>query len=53
MSAISATVRDMIASVEPVMWFTSKSTYVLEGSKPGACDFCFGNPQEMPLPEIL
>jgi aspartate aminotransferase len=53
MSAISATVRDMIASVEPVMWFTSQSTYVSEGAKPGACDFCFGNPQEMPLVEIL
>jgi aspartate aminotransferase len=52
MSAISATVREMIASVEPVMWFTSKSTYASEGMKPGACDFSFGNPQEMPLAEI-
>jgi aspartate aminotransferase len=52
MSAISATVREMIASVEPVMWFTTKSTYAAEGMNPGACDFCFGNPQEMPLAEI-
>lgn len=40
MSASSATVRDMLASLEPVMWFMSRSTYVSEGSKPGACD-CF------------
>jgi aspartate aminotransferase len=52
MSAISATVREMIASVEPLMRFTSKSTYASEGMKPGACDFTFGNPQEMPLAEI-
>ena len=52
MSAISATVREMMASVEPVTWFVSKSTYASEGMKPGACDFCFGNPQEMPLAEI-
>ncbi len=52
MSAISSTVREMIASVEPVMWFTTQSTYASAGTKPGACDFCFGNPQEMPLAEI-
>jgi aspartate aminotransferase len=52
MSAISATVVEMMASVEPVTWFTSRSTYASEGMKPGACDFCFGNPQEMPLAEI-
>jgi aspartate aminotransferase len=52
MSAISATAREMIASVEPVTWFTTRSTYASEGMKPGACDFCFGNPQEMPLAEI-
>jgi len=35
-----------------VLWFVNESTYSREGQKPGACDFCFGNPQEMPLPEI-
>ena len=52
MSAISATVQEMMASLEPVEWFTTRSTYATQGSRAGACDFCFGNPQEMPLPEI-
>lgn len=48
----SNTVRQMMAAVEPVMWFVSRSAYAREGAKPGACDFCFGNPHDMPLPEI-
>ncbi len=48
----SATVQRMGADLEPVVWFVSQSTYSREGTKPDACDFCFGNPQEMPLPEI-
>jgi aspartate aminotransferase len=50
--AVSATVREMMAAVEPVMWFVTQSTYSREGTKAGACDLCFGNPQEMPLPQI-
>jgi aspartate aminotransferase len=52
MSAISSTVRQMMTGLEPVTWFTTRSTYASEGSRPDGCDFCFGNPQEMPLPEI-
>lgn len=50
--ATGQTVRDIIASVESVFWFIENSTYSREGAQSGACDFCFGNPQEMPLPEI-
>jgi len=52
MSASSSTVKAMIASVEPIMWFTSESTYARRGANPDACDLTFGNPHEMPLPEI-
>ncbi len=51
-SVFSETVREIMAGLEPVLWFVNESTYSREGQKPGACDFCFGNPQEMPLPEI-
>ncbi len=46
------TVRGMMAGLQPVLWFVNESTYAREGKLPGACDFCFGNPHEMPLPEI-
>lgn len=52
MRAAGATVRAMAASVEPIMWFNSESTYARRGTNPGACDFTFGNPHEMPLAEI-
>lgn len=47
MSSFSRTVRGMIDYLEPVLEFVG-------GADPGphACDFRFGNPQEMPLPEI-
>jgi aspartate aminotransferase len=50
--AAAATVREMIASVEPILWFASQSTHAKHGANPAACDFTFGNPHEMPLPEI-
>ena len=52
MSAAGKTVREMMASVEPIFQFVGESTYAKEGTKPSACDFCFGNPHEMPLPAI-
>jgi aspartate aminotransferase len=52
MSASSSTVKAMIASIEPVLWFTSESTHARKGGDPDACDLTFGNPHEMPLPEI-
>ena len=51
-NAVSATVMRMMAEVEPVLWFVSQSTYSREATAPDACDMAFGNPQEMPLPEI-
>jgi aspartate aminotransferase len=42
----------MIASLEPILWFASQSTHAKHGANPAACDFTFGNPHEMPLPEI-
>jgi aspartate aminotransferase len=50
--AVSQTLRHIMAGLEPVLWFVNESTYSREGQKAGACDFCFGNPQEMPLAEI-
>jgi aspartate aminotransferase len=51
-SSTSSTVRAMMASVEPILWFASQSTHAKHGANPTACDFTFGNPHEMPLPEI-
>lgn len=51
-AAVSKTVRDIMAGLEPVLSFINESTYSREGQKAAACDFCFGNPQEMPLAEI-
>ena len=51
-SPISATLADIIAGLEPVLSFVNDSSYSRHGTKQGACDFCFGNPQEMPLAEI-
>ena len=47
MTAFSRTVRGMMDYLEPVLGFVG-------GPDPGpeSCDFRFGNPQEMPLPEI-
>src|ERR1700682_4393072 len=47
------TVLAMRQYLSPLLRFTSTSTYALSGgSDPQACDFCVGNPQEMPLPEV-
>jgi aspartate aminotransferase len=50
--ASARTVHDMQEYLKDVLWFTSQSTYAKKGSSPDACDFCFGNPQDTPLPEI-
>jgi aspartate aminotransferase len=52
MSTYSRTVRGMIEYLEPVLEFIGDSTYEGRVMRPEACDFRFGNPQEMPLPEI-
>jgi aspartate aminotransferase len=39
--------------LSPLLRFNTVSTYALSGrSDPEACDFCFGNPHEMPLPQV-
>ena len=52
MTAAARTVHDMMAYLKDVLWFVGESTYAKRGHAPDACDFCFGNPQEMPLPAI-
>src|SRR5205814_6824192 len=51
-SAYSSTVRAMIDYLEPVLEFVSDAEAGAAASKAGGSDFQFGNPQEMPLPEI-
>jgi aspartate aminotransferase len=49
----SRTVLAMRQYLSALLRFTSTSTYAQSGrSDPKACDFCFGNPHEMPLPEV-
>jgi aspartate aminotransferase len=42
----------MIEYLEPVLSYVGDETYQGRVMLPEACDFRFGNPQEMPLPEI-
>jgi aspartate aminotransferase len=42
----------MIDYLEPVLEYVGDATYEGGVMRPEACDFRFGNPQEMPLPEI-
>jgi aspartate aminotransferase len=50
--SISSTVREMMASVEPLLWFATQSMHARHGADAAACDFTFGNPHEVPLPAI-
>ena len=52
MSAYSRAVRGMIEDLEPVLAHVSDLALERRATQPGACDFRFGNPQEMPLPQI-
>jgi aspartate aminotransferase len=52
MSVFSRSVRGMIEYLEPVLSYVGDATYEGRVMRPEACDFRFGNPQEMPLPEI-
>ena len=52
MSAASSVVRGMIEYLEPVLHNIGDEMYEQRVRRPEACDFRFGNPQEMPLPEI-
>ncbi len=50
--AFSATLAEIMAGLTPVLSFVNESTYARQGRSADAYDFCFGNPQEMPLAEI-
>ena len=52
MSASSSAVREMSKYLEPVIAHVSDLALERLATQPGACDFRFGNPQEMPLPAI-
>ena len=51
-AAYSSVVRGMIDYLEPVLTYIGDEMYEQRVMQPEACDFRFGNPQEMPLPEI-
>lgn len=49
----SRTVLAMRQYLSPLLRFNTASAYALSGRADAeACDFCFGNPHEMPLPEV-
>lgn len=52
MNAYSKSVRSMLEYLEPVLRYVGSDDLEKRRAKPEACDFAFGNPQEMPLPEI-
>ena len=52
MRIASRTVGEASEYLRHVLWFVTESSYALHGAEPGVSDFCFGNPHEMPLPEI-
>ncbi len=52
MSAFSSTVREMIDYLEPVLEYVGDAYVEERVTRPEACDFRFGNPQEMPLHQI-
>lgn len=52
MTAGSRTVQEMRSYLAPVLEFVGDAQFDERVSRPEACDFRFGNPQEMPLPEI-
>ena len=52
MSAFSHAVRGMMEYLEPVFAHVNDLALERRATQPDACDFRFGNPQEMPLPAI-
>ena len=52
MSAYSRAVRGMMEYLEPVAGFINDPVQMERARQPSACDFRFGDPQEMPLPDI-
>ncbi len=52
MSAYSRAVQGMVDYLEPVLAYINNPAYMERVKQPQACDFRFGDPQEMPLPAI-
>ena len=52
MSAYSSTVRRMAEYLAPLLALVGDADVTGRAAAPDACDLQFGNPQEMPLPEI-
>jgi aspartate aminotransferase len=52
MSAYSKAVAEMVEYLEPVLAHVTDLALERLATQPEACDFRFGNPQEMPLPAI-
>jgi len=52
MRVYSSAVGDMVKYLEPVLAHVSDLALERRATQPDACDFRFGNPQEMPLPQI-
>ena len=51
--ATSQTIRDAVEPLAPFLRFLQTYQQLIANpSDPTVCDFCFGNPHEMPLPEI-
>ena len=51
-NAVASTIDGIGRSLDTLIWFATQSPYATGRFDPEACDFCFGNPHEMPLPEI-
>jgi aspartate aminotransferase len=52
MRVASSAVGDMVRYLEPVLANVTDLALERRATQPDACDFRFGNPQEMPLPQI-
>lgn len=52
-AAVPENVLRAAGSLGPLMQFLFYSAYATEHTDPDACDFAFGNPQEMPLPGFV
>src|SRR2546426_7561916 len=51
-NAVASTIDGIGRSLDTLIWYVTRSPYATGRFDPEACDFCFGNPHEMPLPEI-
>jgi aspartate aminotransferase len=50
--AIGSTIAGILRSLEVLIWFNAESAWARHRYDRDICDFCFGNPHEMPLPGI-